>query len=537
MKTLLGLILAGLVLGSAAVEAGPIPTTPIFTNKLRFRIPFHYDADELKRLGAAEIRLYVSRDRGKNWRRVQSVSPNAGKFTFEASGDGEYWFIVRTVDQRNHEHPEATSSEPGLQVIVDTTPPKLQLQLKPSGAGKVELSWNASDEHLDPTLLRLEYMQPGVTDWEPLSVVPKAVGSHSWMISKEGLVAVRGSISDSARNLAQDEVQLRIAGPGQAVPKPRNPSQRQPIAGSKGAPFEDQALSMPDQFPGTSRTAAKPSTDSETAERDEVVPFRTARIATDSSGPHNSFVSQRSDEFPGAPVITSGRSATKEPVSEPEEATVSSDRMRVVNSRRFQIGYKLHDVELAGIDAVELYITQDHGATWYRYGVDPDKQSPAQIEVREAGTYGFALGVRTGKNDSTDIPQAGDAPALEVTVDETPPQIELLPLRQGRGNNNDKILIQWKYADEFPADLPIALYYAGSIDGPWQKISDWTENTGKFIWKVDANVPTKFVVRIEARDRAGNTQTAETPKPLLLNQTRPTAQFLGVEPTKKTSPK
>jgi hypothetical protein len=85
----------------------------------------------------------VSRDKGRNWRDVQAVAPEAGKFQFQAPSDGEYWFSVRTLDNRNKLHPEGPV-EAGLQVIVDTTRPTLQLGLRSPAPGKVSLSWSAS---------------------------------------------------------------------------------------------------------------------------------------------------------------------------------------------------------------------------------------------------------------------------------------------------------------------------------------------------------------------------------------------------------
>src|SRR5665213_1853469 len=93
--------------------APPIPTGPIYTKQLSFRIPFHYDSNELSRLGAREIRLYVSRDRGRTWQLDKTVvseqgrfNPDANKFKFQATADGEYWFLVRTLDSKNHLHPD-----------------------------------------------------------------------------------------------------------------------------------------------------------------------------------------------------------------------------------------------------------------------------------------------------------------------------------------------------------------------------------------------------------------------------------------------
>lgn len=535
MKTLAWLLLAGIALSSSAL-AGPIPSAPIYTNKLRFRIPFHYDAAELQRLGAKEIRLYVSRDQGRTWQQVQAVTPQAGKFNFQAPGDGEYWFIVRTLDSHNALHPDASNNEPGLQVIVDTTAPRLQLDLRQTAPGKVQLSWIASDPHLDPTQLRLEYVQPGTPDWRSISIIPKPAGTtDEWSVPEGGLVAVRGSISDLARNTAQDQVERRIAAASQAVPRPRTPDLRQPVAGPGSSGVSAQSLSMSDQFPGAPAISEPAPSTNPGNKHGGSIPFTAMRTGGDSNSPRGSFVSQRTTDFPDAPRIGGGNESP-EPAQETTAPASSTGTTRAVNSHKFQIGYKLQDVDPAAVTAVELFITPNNGETWYRYGVDEDKTTPAQIEVRKDGLYGFALGVRTRDGHFTDAPANGDVPALEVIVDQTPPAVELMPLRQGRGANSNKILIQWKYSDEFPADLPISLSYAVNPEGPWHKIGDWMENSGRYVWTVDSTIPSRFLLRVDARDRAGNTQSAETPQPVLLDLNRPTARILGVESHRKGEP-
>lgn len=520
MKTLV--ILLALIVGclvSAAAHAGPIRTDVIYTNKLKFRIPFHYDNDELRRLGAKEIQLSVSRNRGQSWKYHQSVAPEAGKFNFEAPSDGEYWFIVRTVDAKNRLHPDAGQNEPGLQVIVDTAAPRLQLELKPIAPGKVQLFWTASDDHLDLSQLRIEYMQPGTPDWQPVSIVPSKSGQlDPWSVPHGGNVSVKGSVSDLARNVAHDQVTRAVAPGSQTVPRPASPLGRQPVAGSGTSPRNSQALSMSDEFPDSSRTGGKPSAGS-AGRRSDPLPYTPLQASNDAPGPRSNFVSQHSDEF-GEESMFPDNPPPREPAAPPAGAA----RRRVVNTRKFQMGYKLQDVDATGVDAVEFYITQDGGAQWYRYDVDTDRQSPMQIEVPQEGVYGFALGIRTTTGQSIDVPRLGDAPSLEVVVDQTPPRIELLPPELGRGRQAGRVLVQWKYADDFPAELPVALSYAMSPRGPWRKITDWSEHTGRYVWTVDATIPARFYLRITARDQAGNEQTAETLQPVLLELARPTAR-------------
>jgi len=504
--------------GAGPLDAAPIPTAPIYTNKLKFRIPFHYDPAELSRLGAREIRLYVSRDRGRGWQQIQAVAPDAGKFNFEAPSDGEFWFIVRTLDAKNRLHPDGNVTDPGLQVIVDTTAPKLNLDLRQPSPGKVQLLWSASDEHLDLTQLRLEYLQPGSPEWQPVTVVPKAVGQTGWTVPQGGHVAVRGSIADLARNTATDQVQLKVAPASQAVPRQEAPGARQPVAGQQSGPRDSMALTIPEQFP-----SSRPKGDS--GEAIQFSPLASGDSTPATITPKNSFVSLK----PGNAPVIGGQS--REPAREEQlPRPPAAGRQRVVSSLKFQIGYKLQDVGPSGVASVELYITQDNGATWYRYGADDDNQSPIQVEVPREGTYGFALGVRSGAGLASDPPQNGDSPSIVVTVDLTPPRLELLPLEQGRGKNSNKLLISWKCSDEALTEKPISLFYSPSGQAPWLPISGPVENTGSYVWTVDPSVLPKFSLRVEARDQAGNLQTVESQQPVVIDPSRPTAKFTDVEP-------
>jgi hypothetical protein len=513
--------------GALRLDAAPIPTAPVYTNKLKFRIPFHYDSAELSRLGAREIRLYTSRDRGRGWQQVQSVAPDAGKFNFEAQADGEFWFIVRTLDARNRLHPDGNVTDPGLQVIVDTTPPKLELELRQPSPGKVQLVWSAADEHLDLTQLRLEYTQPGSPDWQPVTFVPKASGQTSWAIPQGGLVGVRGSIADLAKNTALEQVQLRIAPANQAVPRPDAPGSRQPVAGPGISPRDNLALTLPEQFPSSTRPRGDgPNADvrGESRESVQFSPLPAAENSPAAITPRNSYVSLKPENAP----IIGGQSRESARAQEPPRQPVAG-RQRVVSSLKFQIGYKLQDVGPSGVGSVELYITQDNGATWYRYGADDDNQSPIQVEVPREGTYGFALGVRSGAGLSSDPPQNGDRPAIVVTVDLTAPRLEVMPLEQGRGKNSNKLLISWKCTDDNLPEKPVSLFYSPSGQSPWLAISGPIENTGSYIWTIDPAVTPKFFLRIEARDLAGNVQSVESQQPIVVDLSRPTAKILDVE--------
>ena len=160
------------VFAASVGHAAPIPDRAVHTNKTRFRIPYRFDQEEMQRLNAREIRLYVSTNQGTQWQQVQSVQPDDGRFEFQAPQDGEYWFAVKTLDGQGQLHPQGNVIEPGLKVIVDTAPPQFDITLRQSAPGRVQLEWNASDATLDPLQLKLEFIQAGGQQWQQVSVTP-----------------------------------------------------------------------------------------------------------------------------------------------------------------------------------------------------------------------------------------------------------------------------------------------------------------------------------------------------------------------------
>src|SRR6185369_7982456 len=71
---------------------------PLVWRQLAFSIPFKVNPTASPEEQPAQIRLYVSTNQGARWDAVQNVSPQERSFMFRAGGNGEYWFLIRTVD-------------------------------------------------------------------------------------------------------------------------------------------------------------------------------------------------------------------------------------------------------------------------------------------------------------------------------------------------------------------------------------------------------------------------------------------------------
>ena len=531
------LVISCCIWSGAATSVSAATASPVFTSKTQFRIPYHYDQAEIDRLGAREIRLYVSTDRGVSWNHQQSVSPSTRKFPFTATQDGEYWFSVRTLDANNQLHPSGRVFEPGLRVVIDTTPPQLDLDLKQISPGKVQLIWNAEDKYLDPTKLVLEYAQNGSQDWQRVIVAPNSRGQTTWSISQGGVVSVRGMIKDRANNVGSSQKQIRVvAAASRTLPKPKQdlPDFNQPIA--QGT-LPDQSLTQNDPgSPAPYSSLKQPGQPEQPGALEPSTPLANRQMPG---------VFPREGQFDpappaGAPIQDSvkGQYVADDPEKRPAYAknrypmpaqNWSADRKQVLNGTQFQIGFQVDEVGPSGVGAVELYITEDNGQKWYKYGEDPDKQSPFQVEVPNDGIYGFTLRVRSGAGLADALPKSGEKPDVVVVVDRQAPVIQLDPVVQGVGGEANKVTISWNISEPNPAEKPIAINYSTQPGGPWEPIVEWQEDQGRFTWSVRPGNPSKFYLQVVVRDAAGNVSQQVTPQPIVVDLTKPSGRIVDVE--------
>jgi hypothetical protein len=549
---------------SSALAAG-LPKKPIYTNKSRFLIPFKSDATALHRMNTVEIQLYVSRDSGASWDLAQTVTPDGGKFEYQSPGEGEYWFAVKTLDGHNQLHPPQGKYETGLIVVVDATKPVLDLSLRQTSSGKVQLTWRATDPSIDAASLKIDIQAPAAPSWEQVAVGSQTNGEYWLNVSQAGIVSVRGQVADHAGNSTQASNQIRVeAVSNQGV------KQRQPLSG----PVADLPAAETAQNAETSPSAKLPTPT--VADREYKGPIITPHNglpkypqsnSQTSLPPKGQFVSNvRSTATPerwnGAVIDASKATAvpvdstpiqqlppqtalaptqfvpaTNQTTEDPPRKSPQSTLQRMVPNRRFQIGYEIENVGPSGVGGVELFITEDNGRKWFKYGDDPDQKSPFDVELPHDGVYGFSIRGRSGVGLSTALPVPGERPEIVVAVDQTPPSVEMLPIEQGRGPNANQLRIRWKIQDDFPAEKPASLQYAasenGQVNGPWVDICPWREEmNGSFVWTVGPGIPPQISIRVTARDAVGNVSSAETQSPIVIDLQRPMARIIeiGVDP-------
>lgn len=255
MRTLGAILCAGLIVGGGGTHtkaqtpiAGGTPaveTAPLFpTRQGTFDIPFQID-EPIPGQEPVEVQLHVSEDRGVSWREAVKASPTAGRFTFRAERDAEYWFLVRTLNRAGRLLPEKPPAAE-LRVLVDTQPPTIEWNVAAESNGNLACSWKVADPNLKPETLEVAYQgidAPGA--WRPIATTPSQPDAEGRWTGRASFTPtgasppyfVRLEVSDAAGNRAS--AQQQVSRPGEAAP---NPTALPPTAAAGSAPTERAVL-------------------------------------------------------------------------------------------------------------------------------------------------------------------------------------------------------------------------------------------------------------------------------------------------------
>jgi hypothetical protein len=482
---------------------------PVSTRQTLFSIPFSVDQQVEQARQPVEVQLLVSHDNGAHWQLYARTQPDQKQIPFRTATDGEYWFAIRTVDRSGKLHPESIPG-PGLRVIVDTTPPRMQLTAQCGRAGQINVQWRISEPRPKPESLSLQYRALPVGPWQTVAIGANnssiadnvQTGEVSWWPqpgSKE--IQIRAEISDAAGNKSVSHAQAKIDQ--DTAPRP------DPALAGKGS---GDALQKNDAGNGPA---------AEIAGQTERKTNRT-NIPDTSSGPVSLALN---------PPIGNRYQTPGETQTDPQLRMLPpGERPKMINTRLFELDYELESVGPSGISRVELWGTRDGGRTWRMFAVDDDNKSPISVSVDEEGIYGFRIVATSGAGLGQEPPKSGDLPSIWVGVDLTKPLARILSAELGKGKDDGQLLITWEASDKMLTDRPVTLAFSQNPSGPWTTVATGLENTGRYTWTIDGRTPPLIYLRLEVRDEAGNLSIDQRKEPIALDQTRPTAKIREVRP-------
>ncbi len=180
--------------------------------------------------------IFVKRPQG-NWEIIRGVNPvnnvnNNGQkslsFNYDAATEGTYGFFIRIQNGADRWSDDAPNrmTPPMVEVMVDTTPPKVNLgqcKVRDGGdrQGILDFSWLAEDSGsgLQPESIKIEYATTRESSaWATIIDHQTGNGSHSWMVPTNiWQVYIRVTAFDRAGNdfsyISKDPVLVDLMRP------------------------------------------------------------------------------------------------------------------------------------------------------------------------------------------------------------------------------------------------------------------------------------------------------------------------------------
>jgi hypothetical protein len=439
-----------------------------------------------------------------------------------------------------------------MRVLVDAAGPRLVGRVWKGADGEIVCRYAAVDDSSSSESLKLEYRGPADAAWKTVAtegILARQSPAHMvgeeiwWAGEKVDALTVRITVSDSSANQTVRQFTMEPTDPrvdqaalAAELGVPALPGQGEELSSTDRAAISShpgsEAIAA---TPGGSDWKAEPSSWSQ-AERGSATDRgdggRSVLVKRTSPTAAAGGAGSKSDSIATSTAVLA---ASRQAGSNPPATRASSSPgiaggqpleyqgkpLHLSRSRRFSWDYELPAPTADGGRLhAELWCTRDGGVTWQQAAVDADGRSPIDVQLPAAGLYGFRLEVVA--EAGTGGPRSGDAPETWVGIDEEPPQVELLEVTRGEGDESE-LLIRYAARDPLLAPQGGRILYSPHAEGPWATIASGVGAEGVYRWKPDRGVPARAYVRVEVADVAGNIGAATSSDPV------PTAvaRFIG----------
>ena len=145
--------------------------------------------------------------------------------------------------------------QPELRVVVDTVPPQIEFAARSASSGEVLTNWQAVDQNLLATSLKVEYQDGAGQPWKLVAVQPPTEdvlrtnyqGQMSWLPeTRSPAINIRAEVRDRAGNLAVVNRRLLLPAATAGNPGPgANPSARLADPFARAGQPSEGAVSWP----------------------------------------------------------------------------------------------------------------------------------------------------------------------------------------------------------------------------------------------------------------------------------------------------
>ncbi len=171
--------------GSGGPSTRPREQTLLVGNP---KFPLQYEVEGAGPGGVAKVQLWVTHDGGRSWFPQAEDTDRTSPYPVDLKGEGTFglWLSVQGGSGLGDPAP-APGDKPQSWVEVDSTPPLVQVDPPRIGtgasAGKVLVTWRASDPHLAPRPVLLSYRAEGTDgEWTRIAGPLENTGQYVWVV-------------------------------------------------------------------------------------------------------------------------------------------------------------------------------------------------------------------------------------------------------------------------------------------------------------------------------------------------------------------
>jgi hypothetical protein len=513
------LVFLGMGAFAAQARAQELPPKS-YMNKDVFYLPVKIE--DRVRANLREVQLYSKDNPNKHWVLQERATPNQTYFTFRAPHEGEYWFTVVTVDKSGRLTPNDLRKEgPGLIVVRDTQMPQVDVQPLPNSPGEGAcFRCTVKDANPDLTKTRFFY-QTGDKSWRPVNPMPNQMDQFCIPPQAVFTGMVKVEACDLAGNTVKQEFNMGTTQVAEATQE----KTQEPASPLKTTGFAPNA----EKTPGVKTL---PMTVESISTSKAPAPFPIEQVTGPDIEPPMAKPSNNASGLIPAEVKMPGMESERlhlqpGPICNGQKSCSMAKHM--VNKTHVFLQYQIEDAGPSGVGKVEFWMTRDKGMTWQKLCEDQKHQSPVEVDLPGEGLYGISMVVSNGRGFGAVQPAAGNAPDWWIEVDTTKPIAEIKGIRNGTGSDSGCVFVTWSACDKNLAGEPIDLYYALSLNGPWQPIAQNLKNDGQYCWHTPNNITGDAFVRLVAHDAAGNSTVADCMQPVSFDDlSRPRGRLTGV---------
>jgi hypothetical protein len=535
--------LLGLALGQP-----PAPAPDYYPFNTRgLTIPIEYRQDPK---GIRRVELHVSDDGGQVWKLAESAPPTQQAFNYTAPADGRYWFHIVVVDLKGTRDPANLTAEPPAQkVLVDTQRPQVAFTTARRDGDWVTIEWRIDDRHPDDAATKVSFRPIGAGEapWQEVTLPAGSRNGVRFPTGTPGPVQVRVAVADLAGNAGEGLRDFPAPGgaqtttslsPGNAPPAaPVPPPQSIVPTGPEptGGPVAPTTPPAPTPAPPPMTAPAPPPMTAPPAPVAEP-PASTAPQPVPTYDPR---------------ATAAGPPATGGP---PPAAQLPPPRY--LPTTRFELSYRVEVEGSSKVARVDLWVTRDDGRTWRPWSQHPGTDPVVRVNLgtpenrQPEGPYGFRLVSVSGAGLSDAPPAPGDAPEFRAVVDLTKPVVKIFRPDPDPAAPDAVVLLWWAGDANF-GDDPITIEWSDpATPGTWRPVagppggdfpvqqvgalapstSRRLPNTGRYSWRVPPGLPPRVLLKVSARDAAGNVTEEVTVDPVLIDLTKPRAKITGIGP-------